>query len=63
MTMFIGDGISGLVLWQGNRIKTAKIRAKLTGEEHHGVKIKANNRSTKNGGNWPRRAKSDWELC
>jgi hypothetical protein len=63
MAMFIGDGVSGLVWWQVNRAKTAKIRAMLAGEKHYGVEIKANNRSTKNGGNWPRRAKSDSELC
>lgn len=63
MAMFIGYGVSGLVWWQVNRMKPAKIRAMPTGEEHQGVKIKANIRSTKNGGNWPRRAKSDSELC
>jgi hypothetical protein len=51
MAMFIGDGVSGLVSGGVNRLKTLKIRVTPAGEEQYCVKIKANNRPTRNGGN------------
>jgi hypothetical protein len=61
--MLIGDWVSGPVLRRVNAMKAAKIHAIPAVEERYCVKMKTGRRLAEDGGNCPRRAKSDSGLC